>query len=225
MDASTSTAYDALLAEKCLTSLEHGKLASNFDRNRWRVDQIHSSGVADFSGHGTSVCDESISAAEKLVAAFVNLSRFNLSKFLESIEAIEEAIAIVRLVGFKKTADRLQELNQAKEDLDEGEEPLNLGALRNFAVFLNAYPEFREPRLGLAADGTITAEWEYGPSRRLAIKFSVAPQEIVFAVIAPPNSISKYPRLNGRGSHSEVVKILRVFGVLEWALDERRSAA
>lgn len=130
-------------------------------------------------------------------------------------EDVREIIGLLRLVGFGTIADRLIYLNE-KFDAHAGEQPPDIISVKNMALFLRLSREFGEPAMGLATNGLVTAEWSFQSGERLAIRFLSSVEEIMFAAIGHARYHGVRPRLSGRGSHGDVLKILDAFGIREW---------
>ena len=94
-------------------------------------------------------------------------------------------VGLIRLSGFRATADRIAYLLEIENDFDEDEAPIAMPSLKGFADFLRKERRLEPPsETSVSPDGTLVAGWHYGPNRHLAIKF-LDEQTARFASIAP----------------------------------------
>lgn len=83
-------------------------------------------------------------------------------KQLDSCNEVEEIIALIRVFGLDKIADRLLVLREHERDLEDDEVPMSFGSLKRFARFVITERSLADPRLGVSPDGNVQAEWHCG---------------------------------------------------------------
>ncbi len=133
-------------------------------------------------------------------------------------------VALLRLSGLDKIADRIFELLELENDLEEDEEPIALASLKGFGDFLRKERKLQRPiMITLSSDGCLVAEWHYQPNSHLAIKF-LDEQLAKFASIAPIRpGATQTLSLNGTAPWIEVVKALAPIRVTRWRTGYARS--
>ena len=126
-------------------------------------------------------------------------------------------VGLVRLSGLKATADRVAYLLEVENDLDEDEAPIAMSSLKGFADFLRKERRLEPPsEISISPDGSLIAEWHYGPNRHLAIKF-LDEEMARFASIAPSRLEPAGTRsINGTAQWAEVVNSLSPIRVARW---------
>jgi len=90
---------------------------------------------------------------------------------IESADEIEELVALFNILGLERTANRMIELIEIEQDLDDDESPIQFESAKQFASFIVKNRKLPEPLVAVCDDGCIQAEWHQADNRHLAIKF------------------------------------------------------
>ena len=136
---------------------------------------------------------------------------------LDSCNEVEEIIALIRVCGLDKIADRLLVLREYERDLEDDQVPISFGSRKRFARFVITERSLADPRLGVSPDGNVQAEWHCGRNKRLATKF-LENGMVRFAVIAPTTEHpSGRMSLNGEVPAKDVTGTLSVCKITDWA--------
>ena len=96
----------------------------------------------------------------------------------------EGIIAVLRLFGLEKVADRLDYLRALIAD-DPDETPMDVESLRAMSLFLMGERQLPEPEIGTTPDGLIQTEWRTPPNGILAMEF-LRSGFIRFAAVSAP---------------------------------------
>ena len=122
----------------------------------------------------------------------------------------EDVIAVLRLYGLGKVADRLSYLQSlAAEDPDE--QPMAVGSMRELAYFLMSERQLPEPEIAISPDGLAQIEWRVGETGILAMEF--LPNELIrFAAIsASAKSSAQRMKVSGTLQLAATLKAVEVF--------------
>jgi hypothetical protein len=108
------------------------------------------------------------------IYAFIGRKRPIYDNLLESLYDAgnpTEAIAIARMAGFEKTADRLGKLLLFQEEDETDAEPLSLLSMKQLIKFLINHSRLREPSIVVTDEGRLKAIWELSESQIFWIEF------------------------------------------------------
>lgn len=121
-----------------------------------------------------------------------------------------EIVAVLRLAGKRRLADRVKHLSELVED-DPDEPPIVFPSLRELALFLVSDRRFGDPEVGLSPDGLLQAEWPVKNGGVLVMNF-LPDGMIQFAAVA--NSAirgDRRRRVNGTLPKDEALSAVRQF--------------
>lgn len=122
----------------------------------------------------------------------------------------EGIIAVLRLFGLEKVADRLDYLRGLVND-DPGETPMNVESLRAMSLFLTSERQLPEPEIGVTPDGLMQAEWRTPPNGILAMEFLPSGLVRFAAITSPAQQGVDRLSLNGTLPKDEALAALRPF--------------
>ena len=103
---------------------------------------------------------------------------------IEAASTQVEIVALLRLFGMDRIADRLRYLRDLAHD-DPEEPPLKIDSLRFMALFTMAVRQLPEPRISINPDGLAHIEWRLPTNGILAMEFLTSGL-IRFAAISAP---------------------------------------
>ncbi len=121
-----------------------------------------------------------------------------------------EIVAVLRLAGKRRLADRVKHLSELVED-DPDEPPIVFPSLRELALFLVSERRIGDPEIGLSPDGLLQAEWPVKNGGVLVMNF-LPDGMIQFAAVA--NSAirgDRRRRVNGTLPKDEALSAVRQF--------------
>lgn len=121
-----------------------------------------------------------------------------------------EIVAVLRLAGKRRLADRVKHLSELVEG-DPDEPPIVFPSLRELALFLVSERRFGDPEIGLSPDGLLQAEWPVKNGGVLVMNF-LPDGMIQFAAVA--NSVirgDRRRRVNGTLPKDEALSAVRQF--------------
>jgi hypothetical protein len=108
------------------------------------------------------------------IYAFIGIKRPIYDDLLESLSNVgnlTEAIAITRMAGFEKNADRLGKLLLFQEEDETEAEPLSLLSMKQLIEFLINHNRLREPSIVVTDEGRLKAIWELSERQIFWIEF------------------------------------------------------
>ena len=72
-------------------------------------------------------------------------------------------VGLIRLSGFRATANRIAYLLEIETDFDEDDAPIAMPSLKGFADFLRKERRLEPPgEISVSPDGSLVGEWHYG---------------------------------------------------------------
>jgi hypothetical protein len=144
----------------------------------------------------------------------------NWQDTIDEAPDIRSLIRILELAGFGQTADRIFALSISDELLDEDEQPASLESARALALAARDLIGLGEPRIGLADNGVLEAEWQLDYDKHIAMRFADKARTS-FALIGPAAAMPNRVRFNGSGTTSDMLAMIRNLGVHRWRPHER----
>ncbi len=137
---------------------------------------------------------------------------FDFEQALNSAAAIEDVSKLLAMAGMRKSAERLQVLKFCEKDMEEGDKPLCLDPVLNYAEFICLFGGFGEPALAVSPDGILGASWKFEDGRYLKLRF-FPDDRIIYAAILPGTEPGNPERMYGHGCRSDVMRALRARGL------------
>ena len=137
---------------------------------------------------------------------------FDFKQALNSVATIEDVSKLLVMAGMRKSAERLQVLKSCEKDLEEGDKPLCLDPVLNYAEFICLFDGFGEPALAVSPDGILGASWKFEDGRYLKLRFFPG-DRIIYAAILPGTEPGNPERMYGHGCRSDVMRALRARGL------------
>ena len=121
----------------------------------------------------------------------------------------DEVIAVLRPLGCRGIADRLDYLHAICGEDDPDEPPMALDSLRELALFFVRESQLSDPEIGISPDGLLQAEWRVRGGI-LAMKFLPA-GFIQFAAISRPAGDHPPLRLHGTLPKDDALEAVQAF--------------
>ena len=129
---------------------------------------------------------------------------------IKSASTYEEIVAVLRLFGLDTLADRLGYLCSLADD-DPDEPRIEVGSLREMALFLMGERQLLDPRIGVTLDGLIQIEWRVPDSGILAMVFLPSGLIRFAAISAPARSGVDRWSVNGMLPKDDALAAVRPF--------------
>lgn len=124
--------------------------------------------------------------------------------------SLEEVTALLRKAGLNDAADRLDYLQELKDE-DPDEPEMSLDSLRQLALFLMEEKQLPHPGIGLCSDGRLEIAWHIPENGIIAMRFP-SPGLIEFAAVCGPlESETGRIRVNGHLPKREALKAVQTF--------------
>ena len=120
-------------------------------------------------------------------------------------------IALLRLLGRARSAERLTYLHSLETALEPDEAPMVLDSVKLLCRFLLNERQLTEPEIGLSPDGSLQAEWRLKGNGILAMKF-LAGATIRFTAISAPAMLGVQRRsINGTLPLADIMSAIKPF--------------
>lgn len=175
-------------------------------------------GSTECNRQTNSISPEESHSFRKIKARFQQImTRLRLKS--KPPDSIEEVIEYINLLGHPKCAERILFLSDT-DDIEEGEQPLQLKSALGFLTFLSQFDVLGKPRIGLFSRGTLSMGWGKTEDKRLLVE-PLDIQSASFALITPsPDNPTEKSFISRENMDIEdIIKTLQEHKVDQWTLD------